>query len=98
MPAAPQVTTVSSITTGGVALATRTGVLHVVMLHPAAAGTTTLTIYDNASAASGTKLIDNMQAQNGWTNSVDLQNVMFKNGLWAVLTGGATATVQVTIE
>ncbi len=91
--------TASSTTLGGVQLippSARGGVLKWVMLHPGGAAAS-VTIYDNASAASGDILLNNFQAQTGWSNHTPRMNIPFKNGLWAVV-AGAGASIQVGYE
>jgi hypothetical protein len=62
-------------------------------LHLAAGSATAIaTIYDNASAASGT-ILAVLSATAGLSDDLDICRVPFSNGLWAVLTGtGASLT------
>lgn len=81
--------------TAGLAISDEPGMLQSVTINFAVAATT-LTIYDNASAASGTVLfkVADLQTVNRspftWTPP---RGVHFKNGLFAVLTGAASEAV-----
>lgn len=91
--------TATSASLGGAQLippSARGGLLKWVMLHPGSVAAS-VTIYDNASAASGDILLNNFQAQVGWSNSTPLLNIPFKNGLWAVVSGTG-AGIQVGYE
>lgn len=78
----------------------RNGVLHIVVLRPGAANATAQ-IYDSAQVtgapAGPTKVF--MDAQSGWSNSLEYGNMAFTNGLYAVVTSaGSLASLQATYE
>jgi hypothetical protein len=72
----------------------RGGILHLVVVTPAAANATVI-IYDNINAASGVQLA-NVAAQTPWSNGWDY-DTPFSKGLYAVITG-VGADVTVTFE
>lgn len=82
------------------AAVTRGGVLNLVNLIPGSA-TVTVTLYDNASAASGTILaVLNATTTGTGSNSLALGNLPFKNGIYVSYTAGSGtgATCMVYIE
>lgn len=71
----------------GVALATKAGNLYAIVGY---LGTSDeLTIYDNATEASGTVLF----YAKGGNLDADMKNCQFKKGMWAVQTGTGSKTV-----
>lgn len=85
----------TTVTTPGLGIVTGAARLCHIMLHPGSA-TSTVTIYDNATATSGTVLALLQGVANGSSVSIPLSYtpVLCKNGISAVVTGTA-ATAQI---
>ena len=77
--------------TGQMLPAARAGVLHTVVLVGGSANAT-LTIYDNATTASGT-VVAQLAALANDSRSINLDRVAFSNGLWGVLAGTGAAAI-----
>lgn len=76
----------------------RAGYLHVVYVTAGTTGAATLTLYDNANAASGRILAIVAATSNTSSNAVDYNGTPFFYGLYAVVTGNGTPSVVATYE